>query len=150
MPIGTADAQARPYRAVGRIAWVSPIQGSGHERRRLEHPRLWSAPRGPRSRAPAAVLAAYEEARNSNDYDALRELYADDAVITGHPLDTSDPQVADVDEFVALKTQRGNEHPEEATTFANVEVFGDRATFAHLFFASTATAMAAAATSETR
>lgn len=79
---------------------------------------------------PAAVLAAYEDARNSNDYDALRALYADDAVITGHPLDGSDPPVADVDEVMTLEEGV----PTGAQSwFVDVDVSGDQATFTQLF-----------------
>jgi ketosteroid isomerase-like protein len=35
---------------------------------------------------PAAVLAAYETARNSGDVDAVMALYADNAVVENHPL----------------------------------------------------------------
>lgn len=79
---------------------------------------------------PAAVLAAYEDARNARDYDALRALVADDAVITGHPLDYSDPPIADVDEFVSL--ERGVFSNAE-TWLVEVEVSGNQATFTQLF-----------------
>ena len=83
---------------------------------------------------PAAVLTAYEDARNARDWDALRALYADDAVITGHPLDEGDPPIADVDEILALEMERFDA-TDEQVKFVNVEVSADRATFAHLFFA---------------
>lgn len=83
---------------------------------------------------PAAVLAAYEDARNARDWDALRALYADDAVITGHPLDEGDPPIADVDEILALEMERFDA-TDEQVKFVNVEVSADRATFAHLFCA---------------
>ena len=77
---------------------------------------------------PAAVLAAYEDARNARDFDALRALYADDAVITGYPLDASDPPVADVDEI--LSHERG---VFAETSFVEVEVAGSQVTFTQLF-----------------
>lgn len=83
---------------------------------------------------PAAVLAAYEEARNARDWDALRALYTDDAVITDHPLVTTNPAVADVDTIISLEMARFDA-TDEQVKFVNVEVSGDRATFAHLFFA---------------
>jgi ketosteroid isomerase-like protein len=89
----------------------------------------WSgAPVAGSTEDPAAVLAAYEDARNARDFDALRALYADDAVITGYPLDASDPPVADVDEIVSH--ERG---VFAQTSFVEVEVSGRQATFTLLF-----------------
>ena len=88
----------------------------------------------PEAAGPTEVLAAYEDARNARDWDALRALYADDAVITRHPLDEGDPPIADVDEILALEMERFDA-TDEQVKFVNVEVSADRATFAHLFFA---------------
>ena len=80
---------------------------------------------------PAEVLAAYEEARNARDFDAMRALYADDAVITGHPMDDGDsPRTADVNEVMLLEESV----PSAAQSwFVEVEVSGDQATFTQLF-----------------
>jgi ketosteroid isomerase-like protein len=82
---------------------------------------------------PAAVLDAYEDARNARDFEAMRALYADDAIITGHPLR---PTVADVDQIISIETARwsGGANDDERTRFVNIEVSGDTATFTHLFF----------------
>jgi len=56
------------------------------------------------SEDPAAVLVAYEDARNAKDVDALMALYADDAVVTGHPRDF-DKLAEGVDEIRALEQQ---------------------------------------------
>lgn len=79
---------------------------------------------------PAEVLAAYEEARNARDFDALRALYADGAVITSHPLDSGDPPVADVDEVMALEETIMPSGTQ--SWFVEVEVSGDQATFTQL------------------
>jgi ketosteroid isomerase-like protein len=80
---------------------------------------------------PAEVLAAYEEARNARDFDAMRALYADDAVITGHPMDDGEsPRTADVNEVMLLEESV----PSAAQSwFVEVEVSGDQATFTQLF-----------------
>jgi ketosteroid isomerase-like protein len=90
----------------------------------------------------AAVLAEYEEARNAVEgddpasLDALMSLYAQDAVVTGHPLDPSAPPIATgVEEIRALEEQvpvRGRD--DYATEFFDVEASGDRASFHHHFF----------------
>lgn len=85
----------------------------------------------PDAAGPAEVLAAYQDARNARDFDALRALYAEDAVITGHPLDGGDPPIADVDGVLTLEAGvfAGAE-----TRFVDVEVSGSQATFTQLFY----------------
>lgn len=88
----------------------------------------------PEARGPAEVLAQYQEARNARDLDALRAVYAEDAVITGHPLD--DDGVADVNEVIALWTERIDAmagFDDEEVRFFNAEVAGDSVTFTHIF-----------------
>jgi hypothetical protein len=82
---------------------------------------------------PATVLAAYEDARNARDFDAMRALYADDAVITGHPLR---PTVSDVDQIISIEAARwtSGSNDEERTRFVNIEVSGDTVAFTTLFF----------------
>ncbi len=88
---------------------------------------------------PASVLAAYQEARNSSDTDALMALYGDDAVITGHPSDSvsvgeSEP-VATTDEIRRFESERPSfQRPEDATEFFNIEVSGNRVSFDQRFF----------------
>ena len=54
---------------------------------------------------PATVLAEYENARNSGDVDGLISLYADDAIVTRHPLD--DDGTAHGVEEIRLLESRG-------------------------------------------
>jgi len=83
---------------------------------------------------PAAVLADYEDARNAGDIDALMALYADDAVVTGHPLD-SDGIANGVDEIRLVELQVPSfQRSEDATEFIDVEVSGNRVTFGMRFF----------------
>lgn len=90
----------------------------------------------PEDDGPAEVLTEYEDARNARDFEAMRALYADDAVITGHPLVDRDPSDADVDEILALEEERWRDgaRADEQIRFVDVEVSGDTATFVHLFF----------------
>jgi hypothetical protein len=88
---------------------------------------------------PAAVLAAYQEARNSGDMDARMALYADDAVITGYPSDSasvgeSEP-VATTDEIRQYESERPSfQRPEDATELFNIQVSGNRVSFDQRFF----------------
>ena len=89
---------------------------------------------------PAAVLAAYQEARNSGDMDALMAFYSDDAVVTNAPFDSistgeDEPVATGVDEIRALESERPSfQRPEDATEFINVQVSGNRVTFDQTFF----------------
>jgi hypothetical protein len=90
---------------------------------------------------PAGVIEDYQEARNSGDMDALMALYADDAVITGHPLDSNslgDPGLepfADVDQLRLIESDRASfQRPEDATEFFNIQVEGNRVSFDDRFF----------------
>ncbi len=85
------------------------------------------------SEDPAAVLAAYEDARNAKDVDALMALYADDAVVTDHPLD-SDKLAEGVDEIRALEQQVPSIMGANGSTeFQVIEVSGNTATFTQKF-----------------
>lgn len=72
---------------------------------------------------PAEVLAEYAEARNARDFEAMRALYADDAVIVGHQNDSDG--IADVDWMMAFEEWL----PVGETRFVDVEISGDQATF---------------------
>lgn len=102
---------------------------------------------------PAAVLAEYQQARNANpvrevdpaDFwlDSLMSLYAEDAVVTGHPLDDGDPPIATgLEEIARLESQVGpsevdspfSQRAAHATEYFDVEVSGNQAAFRTHFF----------------
>ena len=74
---------------------------------------------------PEAVLADYEDARNAGDVDALVALYAEDAVVIGHPLDEADG-TADVAELRALE---GRVWAGGVTKYTQLQVDGNTVTF---------------------
>jgi hypothetical protein len=84
--------------------------------------------------APASILAAYVEALNSGDVDAVMALYADDAVVKDHPRDFDDVATG-VDEIRALISEaplvQGSGEGMELFT---VVVSGSTVTFHHRFF----------------
>ena len=92
----------------------------------------------PEADGPAEVLAQYQDARNAGDVNALISLYAEDAVVTDHPLDTDSPAVATgVEEIRDLEiTVPSLQRPEDATEYSDVEVSGDQATFIQRFINS--------------
>ena len=76
---------------------------------------------------PAAVIEAYVEAYNAGDADAIATLFAEDAVITGHPGGT----FTGISEIQAL-------HEDEADgtvayTISNVAVEGGTVTWDHVW-----------------
>jgi hypothetical protein len=78
---------------------------------------------------PAADLAAYEDARNAEDVDALIALYANDAVVIGHPLD-EDGLAEGVDEIRTLESHVPAIHGANGfTEYGEIEVSGNTATF---------------------
>jgi hypothetical protein len=84
---------------------------------------------------PTAVLADYEDARNAGDVDAVMALYADDAVVTGHPLDAGDGAANGVDEIRALEDLVPDiQRAEDAAEFINIETSGNSVTFDMRFF----------------
>lgn len=89
---------------------------------------------------PAAVLADYEETRNTGDVDALMSFYADDAVVTNHPQDShslgeDEPVATGVVEIRILEFGRpAFQRSEDATEFFNIESSGDVVTFDQRFF----------------
>ena len=86
---------------------------------------------------PAAILADYQDARNAGDVDALISLYAEDAVVTEHPLD-DDGMAEGVEEIRAL--ERGVpliQRSEDATEFVDVQVSGNSVAFGHRFWNNT-------------
>lgn len=101
---------------------------------------------------PAAVLAAYQDARNVDTtgevdpqewLDSVMSFYAEDAVVTGHPFDTNDPPIATGPEEIALlEAQVGpatsdyepGQRWHSATEYVDVRVSGNQATFRTHFF----------------
>ena len=97
---------------------------------------------------PAAILADYQDARNAGDVDALISLYAEDAVVTEHPLD-DDGMAEGVEEIRAL--ERGVpliQRSEDATEFVDAQVSGNSVTFGHRFWNNTGQCFGVAATTK--
>lgn len=76
---------------------------------------------------PAAVVEDYQLAYNSGDIDAVMELFTEESVVTGHPF---------ADQSEGLDAIRGvqiediaSAAGQNAYTFSNVEVDGDRVTW---------------------
>jgi len=107
---------------VGGTTWIFGVA-------RYDSP---SAP-PPTVATPAEVLAAYEDARNAKDVDALIALYADDAVVIGHPLDRN--KLAEgVDEIRALERQVPTIMGANGfTEYRAIEVSGNTVTFKQKF-----------------
>jgi len=83
---------------------------------------------------PAAVLADYEDARNSGDVDAVMAFYAEDAVVKDHPRD-GDAIANGVDEIRALEAQvPGIQGSAGGIEFTDLVVSGNTVTFNHKFF----------------
>lgn len=78
---------------------------------------------------PASVLAAYEDARNARDFETMRALYAEDAVITGHPMGPNQTRAANVDEALDFEQ---SQQSSVKSWFVDVDVSGDQATFTQL------------------
>jgi hypothetical protein len=88
---------------------------------------------GPEVRAgagatPEEVLASYVEAFNAHDLDAVMALFADDAIITGHPLDSAPPAEGTAEVRILESADMGTGNTYEMT---NVEAAGDTVTFGH-------------------
>ena len=78
---------------------------------------------------PAAVLAAYEETRNSEDVDAVMGFYADDAVVENHPGD-DDGVATGVSEIRILEAQiPENQGSTGGIEFTDLVVSGNTVTF---------------------
>ena len=83
---------------------------------------------------PASALAAYGEARNAGDVDVAVAFYAEDAVVTGHPLD-EDGVATGIDEIRALEEQiPAAQGSGDGIEFVDVEVSGSTVTFNSRFF----------------
>jgi ketosteroid isomerase-like protein len=86
---------------------------------------------------PAAVLAEYEDARNSGDVDAHMAFYAEDAVVENHPLD-SDGVANGVLEIRGFEGQvPGIQGSTGGIEFTDIVASGDTVTFNHKFFNAT-------------
>ena len=83
---------------------------------------------------PAAILAEYQGASNTGDIDALISLYAEDAVVTDHPLD--DDGLTEGVEAIRALDEFGTsiQRSEDATEFVDVRVSGNSVTFGHRFW----------------
>jgi len=83
---------------------------------------------------PAAVLADYQEARNSGDVDAVMAFYAEDAVVEDHPLD-SDGVATGV---LEIRGFEGQVPRIQGTTggieYTDIAVSGNTVTFNTTFF----------------
>lgn len=81
---------------------------------------------------PAAVLADYEEARNSGDVDAVMALYAEDAVVRSHPL--NEDEATGVAEIRVLEEQvPGIQGSTGGIEFVDLVVSGNVVTFDEVF-----------------
>ena len=76
--------------------------------------------------APDDVLAAYEEAFNAKDIDAVMALWAEDAVLISDPLGGT-PEGSAIELFESSRIQ--TTAVEDGHTFHNIEVLGDSVTF---------------------
>jgi len=85
---------------------------------------------------PAAILEDYQNTRNSGDVDGVLALYAEDAVVLDHPLD-SDGTATGVNEIRELeKNVPSVQRSEDAIEFVDIEVSDNVVTFGHRFFNS--------------
>jgi hypothetical protein len=79
----------------------------------------------------AAALDAYRAAYNAHDIDGVVDTFADDAVITGHPLD-EDGTTTGADEIRALhEYEMPDAAPTDAYELTNVAEESDKVTFGH-------------------
>ncbi len=82
---------------------------------------------------PAAVLAAYKEARNAGDVDAVMAFYAEDAVVENHPGD-DDGVATGVSEIRILEAQvPGIQGSTGGIEFTDLVVSGNTVTFKETF-----------------
>ena len=82
---------------------------------------------------PAAVLAGFEDARNSGDVDAVMAFYAEDAVVENHALDNDGLATGKLEIFpLEARVPRiiGSTGGFEAT---DTEVSGNKVTFSSIF-----------------
>jgi len=87
---------------------------------------------------PVAILEDYQNTRNSGDVDGVLALYAEDAVVLDHPLD-SDGTATGVNEIRELeKNVPSVQRSEDAIEFVDIEVSDNVVTFGHRFFNSSA------------
>ena len=83
---------------------------------------------------PSAVLADYQDTRNSGNVDALMAFYATDAAVRDHPLD-GDGIAKGVDEIRFLEAQvPGIQGSAGGIEFVDLVVSGSTVTFNHRFF----------------
>ena len=81
------------------------------------------------SEDPEAALTAYAEARTAGDIDALVALFAEDAVIVGHPFAPGE----EIDLAVFESLERNLANSQASTELSNIEADGNSATFTQTF-----------------
>ena len=98
---------------------------------------VWVASCGTNDRA-AEVLATYVDAFNVRDADGMTAVFAEDAVVVGHPLDpTPDTPIQGIAAIgLQWREDVSNADGNDAFEVSNVEVSGDTVTFDHVFFGS--------------
>jgi len=88
---------------------------------------------------PAAVVADYLEVFNAEDGEAVMVFYAadaviEDAVIEGHPDESSDGLATSTSEILAIETAMNRHQGSTGTMeYINMEVSGDTVTFDNIF-----------------
>jgi hypothetical protein len=83
---------------------------------------------------PAAVVADYLEVFNAEDGEAVMVFYAGDAVIEGHPDESSDGLATSTSEILAIETSMNRHQGSTGTMeYVNMEVSGDTVTFDNIF-----------------
>jgi ketosteroid isomerase-like protein len=98
---------------------------------------------------PAAVVADYLEVFNAEDGEAVMVFYTNDAVIEGHPDESSDGLATSTSEILAIETAMNRHQGTTGTMeYLNMEVSGDTVTLDNIFingsgdcFSSTGSAM---------
>lgn len=97
---------------------------------------VWGAGLFDLSATTDAGVAGSPEDRNAGEVNELMTLYAEDAVVTDHPLDYGDAPVATgVEEIRLLEVGvPGIQRAENALEYLDVQVSGNQATFVVRFF----------------
>jgi ketosteroid isomerase-like protein len=83
---------------------------------------------------PAAVVADYLEVFNAEDGEAVMVFYTNDAVIEGHPDESSDGLATSTSEILAIETAMNRHQGTTGTMeYLNMEVSGDTVTLDNIF-----------------
>ena len=82
---------------------------------------------------PADVLQAYVDAYNVHDLDGVVAVFAEDAVVTGHPLDGRNSRATGLEEIRDLESRDMSlSVATDAYEMTDVEVSGNRVSFGHI------------------